>query len=106
MHTLIGFVDPYRFLLKVKVCRSKCQQLSFTDSAPVQHLKCVIGTGLLHHHFGKLLIFLRCPEQHFLVLFGAHVADLCCRISLQFIVADSMVEDGTQLIVQRFQIRC
>ena len=106
MHALIGLVDPYRFLLKVKVRRSKRQQLTFTDSAPIQHLKCVIGTRLLHHHFCKLLVFLRCPEQHFLVLFGAHVANLRCRISLQFIVADSMVENGTQLIVQRFQIRC
>ena len=40
---LIGFVDGNGTLLEVKVRRGQSQQLPFSDTAPVEHLKGVEG---------------------------------------------------------------
>ena len=101
---LIGFVDPDSALIEIEVLGSQSQELAFTDSAPVQHFEGVVGARLAHHRFNEFLELLLGPDQHFPILRFTHVSDLRCRILLQIIETDSVVEDGAELIVQRLQI--
>lgn len=72
----------------------------FSDAAPVEHLECVVGGRLVHHHLGKFQVLLLCPEQHFLILFPAHIANLAGRIGFQVVMLYSMVEDGAKLGIE------
>ncbi len=44
---LVRFIDANRFVCKVEVRWSESQKLTLTDSAPVKHLKCVVGQRLI-----------------------------------------------------------
>ena len=58
----------------------------------------------VHHSIHHLQKFLLCPELHLGCFFFAHASGLCGRVALQTVVADSMVENGTHLIVDGFEI--
>ena len=45
------------------------------------------------------------PAFHFNALFTAHIANRSCRVFCKLVVADCMVENRTQLIMYRFQVR-
>ena len=67
LDVLKGFADGQRLPLEVEIRSGQRQQLSQPDAAPVQHLEGIVGSGLVHHHFGEFQIFVLCPEQHLLV---------------------------------------
>ena len=62
------------------------------DTAPVKHLKGVVGDGLVHHRLGKFQVLRLCPEQNLLSLFATHIPSLGGEVRLQAIVFDRMVE--------------
>ena len=95
LDTLVGFRDGNRLLLKVEVCRGEGQQLPLPNTAPVEHIKGVVGEGLVHHGVGKFQILFLRPEQHFTPFLHPHVPGLGRRIDLEAVVADSMVKEGT-----------
>ena len=74
------------------------------NATPVKHFKSIEGNGLVHDCKGKLLIFLLCPEEHFPASGFTHIADLRRRILMQPVILHSVIENGAELIVQRFQI--
>ena len=45
----IRLADGHGSLLKIEVGRGQRQQLALTESAPVQHFKCVVREGLVHN---------------------------------------------------------
>ena len=104
VNPLIGLRDRDRFALKVEICRCERQELALTDASPVEHFKGIEGNGLVHDRKGKLLIFLLRPEEHFPASGLTHVADLCRRILMQPVILHRMIENGAELIVERFQI--
>ena len=67
LDVLKGFIDGQRLPLEVEIRSGQRQQLAQPDAAPVQHLEGVVGSRLVHHHFGEFQILVLCPEQHFLV---------------------------------------
>lgn len=101
---LIGLGDGNCLSLEIKVGRGQGQQLTFPDTAPVQHFKCVVKLGIVHGLLGELPVFLLRPELHFLGSCLAHITDLGSRIGRKSIVFAGMVENGTDLIVGGFQI--
>ena len=101
---LIGLVDGHGALLKVKVRRGQGQQLPLSDTAPVEHLKGIEGQRLVHHHLGKFQVLLLGPEHHLPVFLLAHAACLLAGVLPEVVVPNRVVEDGTELIVDRFQV--
>ena len=45
----IRLADGHGSFLKIEVGRGQRQQLALTESAPVQHFKCVVREGLVHN---------------------------------------------------------
>ena len=73
---LVRLIDGNGALFKVKICWGQGQQLSLTDTAPVQYLKGVEGQRLVPHGFRKAGVLLPGPEQHLLSFLRPHVARL------------------------------
>ena len=92
-----GFIKS--LTLKIEICRGQSQQLALTDARPVKHLKCVVGNRLVHHFFRKFLVFLFRPEQHLPPFLCPHVSGFRCRIGVEIVKPDSVVENGAELIV-------
>ncbi len=101
---LVRLVDGEGTLLKIEVRRGQGQQLPLPDAAPVKHLKGVEGQRLIHHGLGKLSVLLPGPEQHLLPFFCPHVARLPGRVDIQAVKSGCVVENGAELIVNRFQV--
>ena len=101
---LIGLVDLHRPGLKVEVRRGEGQQLPLPNTAPVEHFKGVVGEGLVHHGLRKPLILRLCPEQHFLSLLRPHVPSFGGGVGTKLIEADSVVENGAELVVQGLEV--
>ena len=102
VQTLIGLVDGHSALLKVKIRWGQGKQFPLPDTAPVEHLKGVEGQWLVHHHLGKFQVLLLGPEHHLPVFLLAHAACLLAGIFPKVVVPNRVVEDGTELIVDRF----
>ena len=60
--------------------------------------------SIVHHSVSKFQILRFRPEQHFPALGLAHIAYLGGGVGFQLVVPDCMVENGAQLIVERFQV--
>ena len=103
-HPVVRFIDPHRLFLKIKICRCEGKQLPFPDSGPVQHLKGIIGSRLVHHCLSKFQILFLCPEFHFLWNLFSHTSCLSCRIAGQIIIVHRMIENCCKLCLNRFQI--
>ena len=100
----VGFIDRDRLPFKIEICRGQRQQFSLTDAAPIQHFKGIERNRLVHHFFGKFLVFLLRPEKHFSCLGLSHIADLGSRVVFQPIEFHGVIENCTELIVQSFEI--
>ena len=101
---LIGFIDGYSAFLKIEISGRERQQLSFPDSAPVEHFKSVEGLRLVHHRLGKFQILFLGPEHHLSVFLLAHAACLLAGILPEVVVPHRMVKNGTELVVDGFEI--
>ena len=101
---LVRLIDGNGALFKVKICWGQGQQLSLTDTAPVQYLKGVEGQRLVHHGLRKAGVFLSGPEQHLLSFLRPHVARLPGWIDIQTVKSGSMVENGAKLVVNCLQV--
>ena len=101
---LIGLADLDSAALKIEIRRRQRQQFSFADACPVEHLKGVVGNRLVHHLLSKFLIFFFRPEQHLPPFLCPHVSGFRCRIGVEIVKPDSVVENGAELIVQRLEI--
>ena len=101
---LVRLIDGDGALFKVKICQGEGQQLSLTDTAPVQYLKGVEGQRLIHHSLKKAGVFLSGPEQHLLSFLRPHVARLPGWIDIQTVKSGSMVENGAKLVVNCLQV--
>ncbi len=77
-----------------------------THTAPVEHFKRIIGTGLIHHGFGEFQIFLFRPKVHFLDGFASNRPRPSCRVVGEIIKVYRMVEYRRQLCVDCPQIIC
>lgn len=103
------FIRWYVLLIRT-VCFSKSKSdrvrasSSFPDSGPIKHLKGIIGSGLVHHCFGKFQILFLCPEFHFLWNLFSYTSCLSCRIAGQIIIIYRMIENCRKLCLNRFQI--
>ncbi len=101
---LVRLVDGEGAFLEVKVRRGQGQQLTLSDTAPVQDFKGVERQRLVHHSLGKLGVLLSGPEQHFFPFFHPHVARLPSRVDIQTVKSGSVVENGAKLIVNRLKV--
>ena len=101
---LVRLVDGEGAFLKVKVRRGQGQQLALANTAPVQNFKGIEGQRLVHHGLGKPGILLTGPEQHFLSFFRPHVSRLPGWVEVQTVKPGSVVENGAELIVNRFKV--
>ena len=101
---LVRLVDGEGAFLEVKVRRGQGQQLTLSDTAPVQDFKGVERQRLVHHSLGKLGVFLPGPEQHLLSFFCPHVARLPGRVDIQAVKPSSMIENGAKLIVNGLKV--
>ena len=102
--TLIGFIDCDCFLIKVEICRKlTARPLGYRTSKSIS--KAQKGNRLVHH-----------LKREFLVFFLVQNSILPCVPHVPYfpplpqdwnavLIADSVIENGGQLIVQRFQIR-
>ena len=102
---LIGFGDRHCLTLEVKVSRSQCQQLTFPNTAPVQHFKGVVELGILHGLLRKLTVVILGPDFHFLGSGLTHIANFCGGIGYKSVVFAGVIENRADLIVDGFQIR-
>ena len=101
---LVRLVDRYGALLEVKICWGQSQQLPLSDTAPVEHLKGVEGQRLVHHHLGKFQVLFLGPEHHLPVFLFAHAPGLFTGILPQIVIPHRVIEDGGELVVDRFQV--
>ena len=104
VQSLIGLADRNGTFLKIEVRRSEGQQFPFPDTTPIEHLKNIVGERLVHHGLGKFQILGLCPKQHLPVFLLPHAPSLFAWIVSEIVIADSMVKNSAQLIVDRFQI--
>lgn len=101
---LVGFVDGYGSSFEVEVSGRQRQQLALADSAPVEHLKSVVRHRFIHDGLREPLVFLLRPELHFLRFLAPDVPHLGCRIALQPVVPDCVVQDRHQLVMDTLEI--
>ena len=59
---LIGFVDRESTRFKVEVCRGQREKLSHANPAPIEHLKSIIGKGLVQHSLRETQVLIFRPE--------------------------------------------
>ena len=101
---LVRFVDRHSALLKVKIRWGQGQKLPLPDAAPIKHLKGVEGQLLVHHHLRKFQVLLLGPEHHLPVFLISHAVRLLARIFSEVVVPNRVVEDGAELVMDRFQV--
>ncbi len=101
---LVRLTDGNGTFLKIEVRWSEGQQFPFPDTTPIEHLKSIVGERLVHHGLGKFQILRFRPKQHLPVFLLSHASGLFAGIVPEVVVADSVIEDGAQLIVNCFQI--
>ena len=101
---LVRLIDRHGTLLEVKVRWGQSQQLSFPDTAPVEHLKGIEGQWLVHHYLSKFEKLLFSPEHHLPIFLFSHAACLLAGILPEVVVPNRVVEDGAELVMDRLEV--
>ena len=101
---LVGLADGHGTRFEVEVPGCQRQQLALANAAPVKHLEGIVGHRFIHDGFCEPLVFLLRPELHFLRFLAPNIPHLGCRIALQSVVPNRMVQDRHQLVMDTLEI--
>ncbi len=104
MKAVVGLADGHRSVFKIKILRRQCQQLTLPNPCPVQHLKTVVGHGLLHARIGKGAKLLQRPKIAFPLPGGADPHDPVHGIVMKAVILGRIAKQNHQLGVEIAQI--
>ena len=102
---MIGFGNRDHSGLQIYIIDFQRQQFPDPHPGPEQNLKCQPGFPLIDNTVGKCIEFLFGPEAHLISFAFSHTARGPARIVLQSIIADRVIKNCAELVIDGLQIR-